>query len=99
MLRARHGQAGYDLAVAERPDIIVTDLMLPDIDDWIVCAWLRSNPATAAIPIIVLTARDDHDIPLSAGTTNIAALLHKPCPLPQRLAAIDGALGPQPHGL
>ena len=44
---------------AERPDLIVLDLMLPGLDGLMVCQALRSAPATAAIPIIMVTARAD----------------------------------------
>jgi DNA-binding response OmpR family regulator len=95
VLRATRGRTGYDVAVAEKPDVIITDLALPDVDGWVVCAWLKANPATAAIPIIVLTAREDHDIPRRAANTNVSAYLHKPCPMPQLTAAIEKALGLQ----
>jgi DNA-binding response OmpR family regulator len=93
VLRATRGRTGYDVAVAEQPDVIITDLALPDVDGWVVCAWLKANPTTAAIPIIVLTAREDHDIPLRAANANVSAYLHKPCPMPQLTAAIEEALG------
>jgi len=92
VLRATRGHAGYHVAVTEKPDVIITDLALPDVDGWVVCAWLKANPTTNAIPVIVLTARDDYDIPLRALHANVAVLLRKPCP-PDRLeAAIQGAL-------
>ena len=44
---------------AERPDLIVLDLMLPGLDGLMVCQALRADPLTAAIPIIIVTARGD----------------------------------------
>ncbi|MDF3057407.1 MAG: histidine kinase [Rariglobus sp.] len=45
------------LAVNQRrPDLILLDLMLPDIDGFGVCEILRRDPATASIPIVILTA-------------------------------------------
>jgi DNA-binding response OmpR family regulator len=41
------------------PDLVVLDLMLPEVDGLRVCQAMRANPATAAIPIIMLTARGD----------------------------------------
>jgi two-component system phosphate regulon response regulator PhoB len=41
----------------ERPDLIVLDLMLPEIDGLEVCKILRRDPATASIPVIMLTAK------------------------------------------
>ena len=42
-----------------RPDLIVLDLMLPGMDGLLVCQALRQDPSTAAIPIIMLTARGE----------------------------------------
>jgi DNA-binding response OmpR family regulator len=97
VLRATRGHTGYDVAATEKPDVIILDLMLPDVDGWVVCAWLKANPVTAAIPVIVLTARDDYDIPLRAMHANVAALFHKPCSIDRLAAAIDKALG-RPRG-
>jgi len=44
---------------AIRPDLVVLDLMLPGVDGLLVCQALRQEPATAAIPIIIVTARGD----------------------------------------
>jgi DNA-binding response OmpR family regulator len=43
----------------EVPDLLVLDLMLPELDGLMVCQALRGEPATAAVPIIMLTARAD----------------------------------------
>jgi DNA-binding response OmpR family regulator len=47
----------YDFLKEKSPDLIVLDLMLPDSDGIEVCKYLKGNPRTAAIPIIMLTAR------------------------------------------
>jgi DNA-binding response OmpR family regulator len=44
---------------ADKPDLVVLDLMLPELDGLMVCQAMRSNPGTADIPIIVVTARAD----------------------------------------
>jgi len=55
---AGKGEQGIELAEAERPDLIVLDIMLPDIDGFEVCRRLRSSrTGLAAIPVIMLTAR------------------------------------------
>lgn len=57
-------ETGYDalaLAISERPDLILLDLMLPDIPGEEVCWELRSHAATAGIPIIMLTVKSDED--------------------------------------
>jgi two-component system phosphate regulon response regulator PhoB len=54
---AKDGSRAIALARDERPMLIVLDLMLPEIDGLEVCKILRRDPATAMIPIIMLTAR------------------------------------------
>ena len=44
---------------ANKPDLVVLDLMLPELDGLMVCQAMRSDPATADVPIIVVTARAD----------------------------------------
>ena len=59
VLLASDGRKALDLARAELPDLIVLDLMLPEISGWDVCRELRRNPRTARVPIIMATARED----------------------------------------
>jgi two-component system phosphate regulon response regulator PhoB len=59
-LTALSGAAGLDLAAKEPlPDLILLDLMLPDISGTEVCRRLRANDKTRAIPVVMLTAKDD----------------------------------------
>lgn len=51
------GTDGLRHARSERPDLVILDLMLPGLDGLQVCRALRADPATAAIPIIMVTAR------------------------------------------
>lgn len=52
------GRAGLERAAELLPDIILLDLMLPDIDGMEVLAGLRENPATSSIPVIMITGAD-----------------------------------------
>jgi DNA-binding response OmpR family regulator len=56
---AASGTAVVPRVKASSPDLILLDLMLPGMDGLLVCQALRGDPATAAIPIIMLTARGD----------------------------------------
>jgi two-component system phosphate regulon response regulator PhoB len=56
-LFARDGLRALAAARDERPALIVLDLMLPEVDGLEVCKILRRDPATASIPILMLTAR------------------------------------------
>ncbi len=54
---AKDGTRALAIARDERPDLIVLDLMLPEVDGLEVCKILRRDPSTASIPVIMLTAR------------------------------------------
>ena len=56
---AGDGHKAIEMAVNLTPDIVILDLMLPGIDGLEVCRNLKRNPRTAALPIIMLTAKSD----------------------------------------
>ena len=56
VLTAGRGDEAIQLALAERPDLILLDLMLPELDGYGVCEYLRREPSTADIPIVILSA-------------------------------------------
>jgi DNA-binding response OmpR family regulator len=56
---AASGTLGLRRVKEAPPDLLLLDLMLPGIDGLLICQTLRSDPATAAIPIIMLTARGE----------------------------------------
>ncbi|MBL7072171.1 MAG: response regulator [Candidatus Omnitrophica bacterium] len=51
------GKQGFSSAKKDRPDIVLLDLMLPDIDGFEVCRLLKNNELTRCIPLIMLTAK------------------------------------------
>ena len=65
LLYAESGQQGIVMARQERPDLILLDVMMPDIDGFKVCQYLKENEDTKEIPIMFLTARGaDGDLEL-----------------------------------
>ena len=58
-LAAENGRAGLELARKEKPDVILCDVMMPELDGYGVIAALRANADTVAIPFIFLTARGE----------------------------------------
>lgn len=55
VVTADTGEGGFAKAVKEKPDLILLDIMLPDIDGGVVAAKLRANVLTKKIPVIFLT--------------------------------------------
>jgi DNA-binding response OmpR family regulator len=57
VLGANGGEAGLELVRKELPDLILLDLMMPDMDGWQVYQHLKEDEATRDIPVIVVTAK------------------------------------------
>lgn len=57
VLEAASGQAGLQVATTERPDAILLDISMPDMDGFDLFVQIQKNPATQAIPVIVLTSK------------------------------------------
>ena len=54
-----HGEAGFERAKKDQPNLVVLDIKLPDIEGTEVLYQLKSDPATEGIPVIILTNLDD----------------------------------------
>jgi two-component system sensor histidine kinase/response regulator len=57
VLTARDGDQGYDMAMSERPDLILLDVIMPGKDGYEVCRMLKESSLTTEIPVIFVTAR------------------------------------------
>jgi CheY-like chemotaxis protein len=58
VIEASGGQAGIDLVHEHRPDIILLDLMMPEVDGFAVLEALKRDPSTRNIPVVVITAKE-----------------------------------------
>ncbi len=58
LLEAVNGKQAIEMAQSKLPDLIILDLMMPEIDGFAVLDALKANPQTAAIPVIVVTAKE-----------------------------------------
>jgi CheY-like chemotaxis protein len=90
-LEAENAEDGLALARAQRPDLVLMDVRLPGMDGVEALGRLRTDPLTADIPVVALTAfamRDDRDRLLAVG---FDAYLEKPlnvCEFPSQVAAV-----------
>ena len=91
-LPAENGRVGVELAKKEKPDLILCDVMMPELDGYGVIAALRADAATVAIPFIFLTAKGEKP-DIRAGM-NLGAddYLTKPVAKADLLAAIHSRL-------
>ncbi|MDT7834625.1 response regulator [Aquabacterium sp. OR-4] len=86
---ANGGRRAIDLAqLHPQPDLILLDVMMPDIDGFEVLRQLRAMPATAAIPVLFLTALDDADSEAHALRLGAGDFITKPIRAPSLLARV-----------
>ena len=90
-ITAATGAEGLNSAKCDKPDLVVLDLMLPEIDGLEVCKRLRSAPETAMLPIIMLTAKaeeSDTVIGLELGADDYVTKPFSPKALVARVKAL-----------
>lgn len=68
------GEAGLKAARALHPDLMILDVIMPEMDGYEVCHRLQSDPATASIPILMLTVMGQVDVPSDSRATYNARL-------------------------
>jgi CheY-like chemotaxis protein len=60
VVEAVHGRQALDLVARERPDLVVSDVMMPLLGGVELCRRLKADPATAAIPVVLMSAAGAH---------------------------------------
>ncbi len=61
VLPARDGRLGLGLVRSNQPDIVLSDIMMPDLDGFEICRQLKKDPATRDIPVVFLTALQESE--------------------------------------
>src|SRR3989442_14181596 len=59
VLVARNGREGVDLALETMPDLILLDVMMPELSGWEVCTTLKNPPETRQIPVAMMTVKSE----------------------------------------
>ncbi len=94
---AMKGRQAVDIAAAERPDLILLDIVLPDMDGLEIARLMRQRPETQSMPILAMTAKvsriDEEDCILSGCDDFIA----KPFTVEQLLPRIEKLLNQSNH--
>ena len=87
VFEAANGLEAIEIAQTQKPDMILLDVMMPKMNGFEACEKLKTNPTTARIPIVMLTARGEpanHEKGISLGATDY---MSKPFS-PQKLAEL-----------
>ncbi len=92
MITAQQGNIALKLARQHRPDVVLLDLHLPDMNGDQVLGWLRSDPETAGIPVVMLSADATEGEQERLKELGACAYITKPFQVPNLLQVIDSAL-------
>jgi signal transduction histidine kinase len=95
ILAAPNGVKGLELAKKHRPTVIVTDLMMPELDGFGLTRALRADPSTRHIPIVMLTARGDVGDRIEGLDSGVNAYLAKPFSSKELIATVRAQLETQ----
>jgi len=95
ILAAPNGAKGLELARKHRPTVIVTDLMMPELDGFGLARALRADPSTRHIPIVMLTARGDVGDRIEGLDSGVNAYLAKPFSSKELIATVRAQLQTQ----
>jgi adenylate cyclase len=93
VITANDGQEGLDRAKAEKPDLIILDLMLPKIDGYKVCGLLKNDARYSKIPIIIFSARAQQEDVTMGEEVGANAYITKPFEPKVLLSKIGELLG------
>lgn len=85
VVTAANGHEGISEATKSMPDLILLDVMMPDMDGYTVCARLRDDPRFSAVPIIFMTALDGFDARVKAFGTGADDFLNKAQSTPEEI--------------
>ena len=95
VLSAQNGRDGLRLAIERRPDLIISDVMMPEMTGFEMLEHLRADQTTRAIPLIFLTARGSAEDRVMGRQVGAETYLAKPFRSEELLAAVDALLAHQ----
>jgi signal transduction histidine kinase len=92
VLTAPNGRAALELVHRQAPDLVVSDIMMPELDGFGLLAALRENHATIQIPVILLSARAGEEYRIEGVSAGADDYLAKPFTARELLARVDAQL-------
>lgn len=98
VVAAADGFEALARAREEAPDAVILDVMMPEMTGYQVARVLKAEPATAAAPILMLTAKTQRSDRFRGLGSGAWAYLAKPFELPEVRAALEAALAGEPAG-
>ena len=94
VIGANGGREGLDLVRKNLPDVVLLDLMMPDMDGWDVYHQLKADENTRDIPVIIITAKAQNiDKVLALNIAKVDAYICKPFTPQELVESLDKVLG------
>jgi DNA-binding LytR/AlgR family response regulator len=94
VLGASDGGEGLELLGREHVDVVVLDIMMPQVDGWMALMEIRSNPATAELPVIMLTAKTQDQAKILAFKQGAQQYVTKPFNIAELSARVESVARP-----
>ncbi|GAA0543803.1 hybrid sensor histidine kinase/response regulator transcription factor [Chitinophaga japonensis] len=95
IVEAGNGKEGWQRTLGQHPDLVVSDIMMPEMNGIELCRKIRSDERTAGIPVILLTARSAEEIQLEGFSTGASDFITKPFNFEILLSRISNLLAQQ----
>ncbi len=89
---ATNGQEALESVKSDRPDMVLLDVMMPILSGYDVCRRLRADPATALLPIVLVTSLDPHEERVKGIEAGADDFLSKPINQPELFARVKSLL-------
>ncbi|MCL4265458.1 MAG: response regulator [Anaerolineae bacterium] len=96
ILEAEDGQQALEVIAESKPDIVILDVMMPNMDGFTTCQELRSQPETATLPIILLSARSQTEAVQAGLESGADRYMTKPISKPELVQTITELLSGVP---
>ena len=90
MVHAAQGERTIEAIAAAAPDVIVLDILMPDVDGWELLSQLHTSPATSSIPILICSIVGEEEL---ASTLGAVQYLSKPVQRQDFIRALDQVVG------
>ena len=92
---AADGPKGLELIASQKPDLVLLDLMMPDMDGWGVYQRMRTDDYMRTVPVIMVTAKSaEIDKKLAIGVAGVQDYITKPFSPGDLVASVNKVLGP-----